>query len=355
MKRSLAVFITALLLSSPLWLARPIRATATTTQLTGTLTDAQGNPLNGYIVAQLPVPAQYTPSNIAVTTSAVRCSVVYGVLQTCPPLYDVAALQPQNLWYTINAYNTAGQFVMGGNYIVTGASFNLGAATPTSITTNNVSYLTPVSLAANNTFTGNNTFTQPLSVSATGVAPFNILSTTLVTNLNAQLWNGMQLTNSPTGAGQVPVSIGTNTAQWAANPAQQIVYSTPSSPTGGPFGPTTMLTPTNTATFRFSLYLDLVTIGSGCTGTTDAEPNLLFTDPNASGQTTSPTNFMVVVTNGTVGQNNAFNPAGQPSATFTFRAKAGTTIQYQITWPALSCGTNPVIQAYPILEQLTTN
>jgi len=46
-------------------------------------------------------------------------------------------------------------------------------------------------VAANNTFTGSNTFTQQIvSTVATGTAPFSIASTTVVPNLNAQLHNG---------------------------------------------------------------------------------------------------------------------------------------------------------------------
>ena len=47
-------------------------------------------------------------------------------------------------------------------------------------------------VAANNTFTGSNTFTQQIvSTVATGTAPFSIASTTQVTNLNAQLHGGL--------------------------------------------------------------------------------------------------------------------------------------------------------------------
>lgn len=181
-----------------------VHAAATTSILTGTLTDSQGNPLNGYLVAQLPVPAQYTPGNIAVSPIPVRFNVVNGAIAGGAPLYDTAALQPQNLYYSINAYDNSGSYVFGGNFVVTGSTFNLGAATPTSILTNNVSYITPASLSGNNVFTGQNTFTQQiLSSVATGTAPFGISSTTQVANLNASLLQG--------ATWAVPLAIGSTT------------------------------------------------------------------------------------------------------------------------------------------------
>jgi hypothetical protein len=130
-----------------------------TSTLTGTIVDAQGNGVNGSLTMQLPIPAQDTASNTAITNTIVRYKLVNGVIQSGPPLYDVAGLQPANLYYVAKVYDSAGNFVMGGNYIVTGASFNFGAAVPTSITTSNVSFITPVSATANNTLTGNNNFT----------------------------------------------------------------------------------------------------------------------------------------------------------------------------------------------------
>jgi hypothetical protein len=134
----------------------------TTSTLTGTITDSSGNPLNGTLTMRLPVPAQYTPTNKAVAPTPVTYNVLNGVIQggTILPLYDVAALQPSNLYYIARAYDLTGALQFYGNFVVTGASFNLGAATPTSITTSNISYLIPASLSGNNTWTGINTWTN---------------------------------------------------------------------------------------------------------------------------------------------------------------------------------------------------
>jgi hypothetical protein len=65
------------------------------------------------------------------------------------------------------------------------------------------------SLGSNNTFTGSNTFTQPItSTVATGTAPLNISSTTLVLNLNAALLSG--------GSWPQPGTIGSTTPNTGA-------------------------------------------------------------------------------------------------------------------------------------------
>lgn len=159
-KRLSAVALIVVIAGGLLWLSeRPTHATTST--LTGTIVDAQGNAIKGTILTmQLPVPAQDTATNTAITNSPVQYRLVNGVIQSGPPLYDVNGLQPLNLYYTAKVYDSAGNYVATlGNYVVTGASFNLGAAVPTSITTSNVSFITPVSATANNTLTGNNNFT----------------------------------------------------------------------------------------------------------------------------------------------------------------------------------------------------
>jgi hypothetical protein len=130
----------------------------TTSTLTGTITDSSGSPLNGTLVMRLPVPAQYTPTNIAVAPTPVTFRVLNGAITGGLPLYDVAALQPSNLYYIARGYDQTGSLQFYGNYVVTGATFNLGAATPTSITTSNISYLSPAFLGGNNTWTGTNVY-----------------------------------------------------------------------------------------------------------------------------------------------------------------------------------------------------
>lgn len=133
---------------------------ASTSTLTGTINDPQGNGLNGLLYMTLPVPAQDMTTNTAVAPGTVVFRLANGQITGGAALYDVATLQPQNLYYKARAYDVSGNLVFYGNYVVTGASFNLGAAVPTSVTTSNVSYLSPVSLTGTNIFTGNNSFTN---------------------------------------------------------------------------------------------------------------------------------------------------------------------------------------------------
>lgn len=194
----------------PLLLLLALPVYGSTTSLTGTITDAQGNPVNGRLVMQLPVPATDTTTGRAVAPTPVVYQLVNGVILggSTVPLYDVANLQPQNLYYSARVYDSSGTLVFTGNYAVTGVSYNLGAAVPTNVTTSNISYISPASTNSNNTFTGSNTFTQPIiDTVSTGTAPFTISSTSLVANLNAQFWNGFSMTG-PCGTGQVITATG---------------------------------------------------------------------------------------------------------------------------------------------------
>jgi hypothetical protein len=142
-------------------------AHAGTSLLTGTLTDAQGNPLNGTLVMQLPMPAQDPATNTLISPVPVSFRVSNGAISGGPPLFDVQTINPTGLYYAAKAYDTAGNLFLYGNYVVTGSTFNLSAAIPTTITTNNVSFLNPVNVNGNNTFSGSNSFTGTTTFSGT--------------------------------------------------------------------------------------------------------------------------------------------------------------------------------------------
>jgi len=210
-----AIVLTILLCLPILFRPSPVRASTTT--LTGTIVDAQGSPVNGTLVLQLAVPAQDPTTNVQVSTRPVSCSLINGIISNCPPIFDSMVLNPSPDYYTVTAYDTAGTPVLYGNYVITGASFNLGTAIPTSITTNNIYYGTPVLVSANNTFTGTNTFTQQIVSSlSTGTPPFSISSTTLVPNLNINNLNGVIVSGTP-AAGYGLVATGPSAATWSAS------------------------------------------------------------------------------------------------------------------------------------------
>lgn len=211
----------AVLLMILFW-ARPGHATTTT--LTGTIKDAFQNPVNGTLVLQLPVPAQDTSTNTLVANSPISCRVINGSLSGCPPVFDVAGLQPQNLYYIASVYDSSGVKVLGGNFVITGFSFNLGAASPTNVTTSNISFINPASLTLSQTFTGSNAFTQPILESvATGTAPFVVNSTTLVPNLNINNLNGVTVTGVPSN-GAILQATSSSAALWASPSGLQSFY-----------------------------------------------------------------------------------------------------------------------------------
>lgn len=133
-------------------------AGASTTTLTGKIADSQGTGLNGQLIMTLPVPARDVATSTAVAPGPTFFRLVNGNITGGAPLYDVANLQPQGLYYQARAYDTAGNLQFYGNYIVTGATFNLGSATPTTVTTSNISYSGVGFTGLNNVWTGQNTF-----------------------------------------------------------------------------------------------------------------------------------------------------------------------------------------------------
>lgn len=215
MKRIIFAMIIILLMA--------IEARGNTTTITGIITDAQGNPVNGTLILQLPVPAQDTVSNIAITNTPVVYRLVNGVITGNSVLEDVATLQPANLYYITKAYDTSGTPVFAGNYAITGSTYNLGAASPTTVTTSNISYINPATTSGPNTFCNPNpgcsqTFNgQIISIVNTGTPPFIVTSQTLVPNLNVGTWDGITCSGVPT-ANMVPVAINGTTCTWQPDP-----------------------------------------------------------------------------------------------------------------------------------------
>jgi hypothetical protein len=146
---------------------------AGTTTLTGTINDASGNGISGTLYMALPAPAQDPTTGVAISPMWVAYRLVNGAITGSAKLYDVATINPSGLYYMARAYDQTGSLVFSGNYVVTSASFNLGAAVPTSVTTSNISYLNPASQNGNNAFTGLNshsgleTFTGGINNQAT--------------------------------------------------------------------------------------------------------------------------------------------------------------------------------------------
>lgn len=141
----------------------------------------------------------------------------------------------------------------------------------------------------------------------------------------------------------------------------QIVYNTASAAGNASLGTTTMATVgASSATYRMNWYMDLTAAGSGCTGATNITLVWTWTDPQAAGSGSMTLNNITIAPgNGAPGANNNWNFTGLlPSdiSAFSFRAKAGTNIQYSTTYNAgTNCAPGPSYQIFPILEQLTAN
>lgn len=222
MRKLLATLVTVIAVMALL----PWPGRTTTTTLTGTIKDAQGNPLNGTIVMQLPIPATDTTTGTAIAPTPVTYRIVNGSILSgsSVPLFDVANLQPQNLYYSARVYDSSGTLVFTGNYAVTGASYNLGAAIPTNVTTSNISFVSPAVTNASNVFCCTQTFQgQIVSTLATGTAPFSIASTTLVPNLNVNNLNGVTISGTP-AVNQTLVASSPTAAAWGASTATFSTY-----------------------------------------------------------------------------------------------------------------------------------
>jgi hypothetical protein len=221
-------------------------------------------------------------------------------------------------------------------------------------------------LSGNNTFTGNNTFNQPVSFgAATGTCPsnptlYNIGSFTSkiaecfaggvgggVLAYVTSVTNGdlVEFTDSFGGIGDSGVT-----------PANfvQMIYTTPSTAGTSSIPATTMTTAGSSGnTYRFSQYVDQTSLGTSCTGNTDVNVDLLFTDPNASTQTNVLTIAWVITGNGTLGANSTSSVSSTVPQSLVIRAKASTVVQYSVTYGAGSgCSPSPAFQIYPTLELL---
>jgi len=210
-----------------LWCLWAVPTWASTTTLTGTFRDAQGNSVNGTVVLQLAVAGQDVDANVQVVPRPISCNLVNGVLTSCPPVNDLGPthFQPNGNFYQFKVYDGAGSLIEVGNVVITGATFNLGAAPPTSITTSNISYLTPALLQANNIFTGNENHT--------GIETYKNLNNALIVDTaNSQGWAGADIgawinaayAALPAAGGRILVFC--NATSSAANFSTPIVFNT---------------------------------------------------------------------------------------------------------------------------------
>lgn len=251
------------------------KAHAATSALTGTITDSQGNPVYGTLTMQLPVAAQDTATNTAIAPIVQRYQVVNGVIQSGPPLFDVAGLQPKNLFYIAKVYDQSGNLILNGNYVVTGATFNLGAATPTTVTTSNISYVTPVVLSNANTFTQAQAAPEFASISS----PLALSGFIRMANTDAICWRN--------AAGSADACIGSPTNPIGAG----FAYAATGTISGTNFGSNVPLNvignvgPVSGAIFvQVSAIQSVVGVGCSAAGN-NVTPTVSYTSPHGVAQT----------------------------------------------------------------------
>ena len=274
---------------------------------------------------------------------------------------------PSNLQWTVDGFSV-GVFLAGNN-----------TWTGTNVFNNTTTFNGAVNMNAggsmNGTFSGNPNFSgsptfsgtivasQFQSTVATGTPPLIVASTTKVANLNVAALDDCIVSGSPS-AGMFLQATSSTACQWtAASSFPSVAYSTQSSSVNANISPVTMATVGGSdATYRFSFYVELSVIGSGCAGGSGAAANvvvnLIYQDPLAVSTTTSASQVGLTAAgdNGTVGQTFQYDPLVTFMPLLPIRAKTGTAIQYSTTYTTSSgCSPKPKYIVFPILEQLTSN
>lgn len=138
-------------------------ACGASTLITGTLRTANGSRFNGKIVFYLPragaVDTTCTPNPCAIVPGPVTYSVANGSLPSFATITANGDISPKGTYYQAALYDSFGGKPEVFNVVIpSGATFDIGTAQQTTLTTSNISLVNPAGLTANNTFTGINIF-----------------------------------------------------------------------------------------------------------------------------------------------------------------------------------------------------
>jgi hypothetical protein len=116
-------------------------AFAGTIPISGNIQLPSGAKLNGKIRFILSYSAARDTSNNNITVSPiVEFPVINGALPSYAQIVPNDVLQPAHTWYTVQYISALGALVGQNIFYVQGTSFNLGTATPTPVTTSNLSF-----------------------------------------------------------------------------------------------------------------------------------------------------------------------------------------------------------------------
>jgi len=291
--------------------------------------------------------------------------------------------------YRISVFDQFGvqQYIIDGIVGIGGGSLNL-FSTPNTWTALQT-FTAGISISGASTFSGT-IAGSPSFLGTPGFVTFSVSNSTVIANLNAQLWNGTSVT--PAGGalttGFVPIISGGAAATWGNLPSiagvatlsqlpnagvstigsssctlgstctlfnPTVVYNTASASTNANIGATTMITAPSNGTYMMTFYFQISAVGTSCSGVsgTTVQPNTIFQDPAAAAPfTMTQVTQTLAQANGVVGQAES---TGVNMAQ-TFRAKSGTVIQYSVNFVVGSaCAPAPKYVVTPYLIQLANS
>lgn len=120
-----------------LTLAWAISCSAST--LTGTITRPDGTALTGRLRLTLSHPA-HSAAGAVIVPAPVTFAVTAGALPGGAAVVGNDTLTPAHTYYWAEYFSAAGTKLMENAFYISGASFNIGSAVPTNITTSNISF-----------------------------------------------------------------------------------------------------------------------------------------------------------------------------------------------------------------------
>ena len=156
-----------------------------------------GTPFNGTMTYQLNYPGS--------TGSYINLPVTSGPVQIANGTFNPLAIDgndiqlPRGTYYAFNFYDQYGGHVTRLNYVITGSSFDLGAAVPTPVLNNNVNFLDHLCLS--NVSVQNLTIYNNLMFGAgTTIAPYGISNAENIMGIRfAQAFNIQNLSSTTCG------------------------------------------------------------------------------------------------------------------------------------------------------------
>lgn len=158
-------------------------AFAAPTPITGTLRRADGSRFNGKIVFFLPFAGindtTCSPNPCPIVPGVVTYPVANGNLPTYAALVANGDMSTKGTYYQVGLFDSYGTKAAVFNVVIPSGlgTFDIGTASQTTVTTQNLNLVNPVSLSANNVFTGSNTFLSGVTFSGGGTFAGNVFFT----------------------------------------------------------------------------------------------------------------------------------------------------------------------------------